>query len=278
MIIDGVLNVAHYDLEPEILAYEPCGAVKGTKLMATLMYKGTCSFACKYCLWHTLGYHDLPSVNIDEVVSYIQGEGLPDHILPVEKVESFLVSGMEPTQFDTLIPMLEAVRETGVAIRLDTNGTNPDVLAELFDKKLLDYVAMDVKAPPAKYELVTQKKVDIKKIEQSIKLVKENAPMYKFRTTACRELLTIQDILEIADWLGEVHAYEVKDVWDSPKIIGGKGQYHPLEDKAGLMKSMDARASRHVDLKGNTKELSKDKRAIGEVHFPEPRKGLGIGG
>lgn len=253
MEINGVLGFATYNDQSECLYLEPCSGDVGTSSMVTLMYKGECNFDCQFCLWHTLTYHKQKSTSIDKLVKIINDR---------EDVTAFLVSGMEPTQFDTLLPMVRAIKsQCNVLIRLDTNGTNPVLLEQLFSEGLIDYVAMDVKAPPDKYELVTQVEVDTDTIKQSIELIKAQAPRYKFRTTVARELLTAEDVNDIIDWIEDTHAYEVKDVWDSPKIKGGTGQFHPLTSKE----------------KDKIVKKVKDKK-FDSSHFAKPRSGLGVSG
>ena len=261
LVIAVQLGVAKYFDKPDVAAFEPaCDVMHAENTIVTAMYRGKCNFQCRFCLWHTLTYHRLPDVTLEQVLAYI------DMIDETRDSKAFLVSGMEPTTKDTLIPLIRTVKnERNKLIRLDTNGSNPAVLKALFDEGLLDYVAMDVKAPPSKYELVTQRQVDISLISRSIDLIKRRAPRYKFRTTVVRELLNQKDIFEIAKWLEEegtstedVKCYEIKDVLDSQKIIGGRGQFHPLEG--------NRLAAIGVRLKA---------RKISEIKVSGPREGLG---
>ena len=71
----------------------------------------------------------------------------------------------------------------GYLIKVDTNGSLPEKLEDLIDKKLVDYVAMDVKAPKGKYELLSGTKINLKNIEKSVEIIKNKAIEYEFRTT-----------------------------------------------------------------------------------------------
>ncbi|WIV11147.1 hypothetical protein [Proteiniborus sp. MB09-C3] len=93
---------------------------------------------------------------------------------------------------------LYRIKYKGYLVKLDTNGTNPEILEKLLVEKLVGYVVMDIKAPFYKYELLVGTKVDIDKIKDSIKIIKSSNIDYEFRTTACKELLSEEDILEIA--------------------------------------------------------------------------------
>ena len=85
----------------------------------------------------------------------------------------------------------------GFLVKLDTNGTNPAMIKKLIDKKLVDYIAMDVKAPLKKYEKVTGVKFDLSKIEKSIIIIKNSPLPYEFRTTIAPGLISFEDIKEI---------------------------------------------------------------------------------
>jgi len=92
-------------------------------------------------------------------------------------------------------------------IKIDTNGTFPEKLKELIDKKLVDYIAMDIKAPKNKYEELAGTKIDIKKIQKSIDIITQSGVDYEFKTTYVPDLLVKEDIVEIGKWLGGSEKY-----------------------------------------------------------------------
>ncbi|MEM1557662.1 MAG: radical SAM protein, partial [Thermoproteota archaeon] len=106
-------------------------------------------------------------------------------------------TGGEPTLHRDLPDFIEKIKKIGYSVKLDTNGTNPDMLKLLMDGKLIDYIAMDVKAPLEKYDEVVKVKVDVDKIIKSIEIIKA-FPEHEFRTTVLPELLSREDILNIA--------------------------------------------------------------------------------
>ncbi|MEM2584795.1 MAG: anaerobic ribonucleoside-triphosphate reductase activating protein, partial [Thermoproteota archaeon] len=103
----------------------------------------------------------------------------------------------EPTLHDDLPNFIEKIKGLGYSVKLDTNGTNPKMLKQLIEEKLIDYIAMDVKAPLEKYENVVKAKIDIGKIVESIEIVKAFRE-HEFRTTIVPELLSREDIVTIA--------------------------------------------------------------------------------
>ncbi len=122
-----------------------------------------------------------------------------------------VVCGGEPTCSKDLPEFLSKIKKLGFLIKLDTNGSNPKILKRLIDEKLVDYVAMDIKAPREKYEKVIGVKVNIKDIEESVKLLKEGKVDYEFRTTVVPSLHSKEDILEIAKWLSPAKNYYLQN-------------------------------------------------------------------
>ena len=112
-------------------------------------------------------------------------------------LDGVTVTGGEPLLQPKLLRLLEKIRALGYLIKLDTNGTKPQVLKELMQKGLLDYVAMDVKASPEKYDAVTRVKNDMDAIRRSIALLRNGAVAHEFRTTFAPEL-TAEDVLAAA--------------------------------------------------------------------------------
>jgi pyruvate formate lyase activating enzyme len=173
--------------------------------IATILFTGGCNFRCPMC-------H-----NADLVLRPVDMETLPQ-----EKIWDFLrrreglvdgvvVTGGEPTLQPDLFPFLQQLKETNLDVKLDTNGYRPDILAALLDDGLLDYVALDVKAPPDKYSLLTGlADVDVTRVEQSIARLKESDIAYEFRTTVVPGLLDEDDIADIARWIAGAQRYALQ--------------------------------------------------------------------
>ncbi|PIQ07430.1 MAG: anaerobic ribonucleoside-triphosphate reductase activating protein [Candidatus Nealsonbacteria bacterium CG18_big_fil_WC_8_21_14_2_50_37_10] len=106
-----------------------------------------------------------------------------------------------------LIPLIKKIKKMGFSVKLDTNGSDPKMLKKLIDEKLVDYVAMDIKAPMEKYKKIFGKRVKIDDIEKSIKILKEGRVDYEFRTTVVPTVLNKEDILKIVRWIGPAKRY-----------------------------------------------------------------------
>lgn len=116
----------------------------------------------------------------------------------IGKLEGVVISGGEPTLQPDLKDFIIKIKNLGFKIKLDTNGTNSKLLADLIYKKLIDYVAMDIKAPFSKYEKVVGVKVNLKEIKKSIDLLMTGKFPYEFRTTLVPGLHTLDDVVQMS--------------------------------------------------------------------------------
>lgn len=122
-----------------------------------------------------------------------------------------VICGGEPTIHKDLPDFIKKIKSFGYLVKLDTNGSNPEMLKRLIDKKLIDYVAMDIKAPKAKYSEAIGVKCDTKKIQESIDILKKGKVDYEFRSTILPQIHTKKDIIEIAQWLGLAKKYYLQN-------------------------------------------------------------------
>jgi len=115
-----------------------------------------------------------------------------------EWLDAVAITGGEPTLYPDLLGFIESVKAMGYKVKLDTNGTNPDLLKKLLP--LLDYVAMDIKAPAETYKEAVSADVDLDKIKKSIELIKK-ADDYEFRTTAVPGIFCVEEAHKIGAWI-----------------------------------------------------------------------------
>ncbi|MFA5385319.1 MAG: anaerobic ribonucleoside-triphosphate reductase activating protein [Eubacteriales bacterium] len=161
------------------------------RICAVVFTRG-CNFKCPYC-------HNPELIKPAPRQSFIPELEVLDFLkMRQGKLDGVVVTGGEPTIQTGLIPFLEKVKKIGYPVKLNTNGSLPSVLKNAIGLGLVDYVAMDIKAPFNKYWDVTNSLVDLTKIQQSISLVINSGLGYEFRTTLVKSLLTPEDILEIS--------------------------------------------------------------------------------
>ncbi|MCI8574991.1 MAG: anaerobic ribonucleoside-triphosphate reductase activating protein [Bacilli bacterium] len=163
-------------------------------LPSFVIFLGGCNFRCPFC-------HNSRIVNKTETTYEI------DKVLEeIKKRRAFLngvvVTGGEPTLYgEKLIDLLKKIRELHVQIKLDTNGTNPNLLKKIIDLDLVDYIAMDIKNTWEKYEQTIGCKVDIEKMKQSIQLIENSNKNYEFRMTINKTMHTKEDILTTQNYV-----------------------------------------------------------------------------
>ncbi len=117
------------------------------------------------------------------------------------KLEGVCITGGEPIIQKDLIDFIKKIKKLGFSVKLDTNGARPDVLKQIIDQKLVDFVAMDIKNSLKKYSETSGVKVDTDRIKLSVELIKNSGLPYEFRTTVVPGFHTEKDFLEIAAWL-----------------------------------------------------------------------------
>ena len=167
--------------------------------ISAIVWTVGCNFKCPFCYNPQLVNSTVDLITEDEIFSFLKKrKGL---------LEGLSISGGEPLLQDDIVDFTKKVKKLGYLIKIDTNGTFPEKLKELIDKKCVDYVSMDVKAPKDKYNALTGVKTNIKKIEKSIEIIKKTAPNYEFKTTFVPDLLKKEDILKIAKWLEGAETY-----------------------------------------------------------------------
>jgi pyruvate formate lyase activating enzyme len=149
-------------------------------------------------------------------------------------LDGVVLSGGEPLMQSGAAEFLEQVRSLGYAVKLDTNGCYPEALEEILKRKLVDYVAMDIKNSREKYgETIGISGFDITPIEQSAALLKSSGIDFEFRTTVVKEFHTAQDIVSIGQWLAGSPRYFLQQFVDSGDLVGhGCTAVEPLELQA----------------------------------------------
>jgi pyruvate formate lyase activating enzyme len=178
--------------------------IKGVQKTTLIDYPGTvactiflsrCNFRCKYCYNQSL-------VNDSKDLEIIPEKEMLDFLKERKKwLDGVCITGGEPCMHSGLPEFLEKIKKLGYKIKLDTNGTNTWQLKELIEKKLIDYIAMDIKTSLKKYNLVTQVKVPIETIKKSIELIMGSNVDYEFRSTVAPGIIDESDIKDIGKML-----------------------------------------------------------------------------
>lgn len=220
-----------------------CGLQKLTLLdypgkMGCTVFLGGCNFRCPFC--HNGGLV-LPDrlrevMSVDELLAFLDSRR--------GRLQGICISGGEPSLNLDLPDLLRDIKSRGFEVKLDTNGTNPEMLSLLIDEGLVDYVAMDIKNSLKKYALTAgfDDECRIDRVEFLIEKVKESASIlmqgrvdFEFRTTLVRELHTVEDIHSIGEWLSGSEKYFLQSYRnEGDLLVGGFSAFTP-EETEGLL-------------------------------------------
>ena len=167
--------------------------------LAAIIFTPGCNMRCGFC-------HNKEFVLPEEIKklrpSFIPQDAVLNFLKSrIGKLDGLVISGGEPTMQPDLKEFIQEVRKMGFLIKLDTNGNLPDILKDLVNNKLVDYVAMDVKTMPEKYSELVGNMANPEKILESINFLKQGTVEYEFRTTIIDGVHTIDIIKEMAELL-----------------------------------------------------------------------------
>ncbi len=185
------------------------------KLAATVFTVG-CNFRCPFC-------HNPELVSsIEYQVSSMAEEDFFNFLEKRKgKLEGVCVTGGEPTIQPDIINFIERIKKLGYSVKLDTNGARPDVLKKIIDKKIVDFISMDIKSSRENYDRLAGVKVDMDRIDLSVNLIRNSRIDYEFRTTVVPGMHTEEDFKKIADWLKGAKKYCLQEYRDI-KILNPK--------------------------------------------------------
>ena len=139
-------------------------------------------------------------------------------------LDGVVVTGGEPTLQSDLAEFLFLIKEKEYLVKLDTNGSRPDVLKRLISAGLVDRVAMDIKASPGRYaKAVGLTHVDITAVDESVKLIMESGISYEFRTTLVKGMHDLKEMEDIAGWIRGAEEYYLQQFKDSGDLIAPAG-------------------------------------------------------
>ncbi|HRS88640.1 MAG TPA: anaerobic ribonucleoside-triphosphate reductase activating protein [Smithellaceae bacterium] len=170
------------------------------KICAVVFLQG-CNFRCRYC-------HNPELVDPERFGHCLDEKEVLDFLKARRgKLDAVSITGGEPTIQKELSSFIKKIRKMGFAVKLDTNGSNPQVIKELLRSCLLDFIAMDVKAPLAKYENLVRASIDAENIKESINDILKAKIPHEFRTTLVRSQLNRQDVMEISRMIAGARCY-----------------------------------------------------------------------
>ena len=185
----------------KIAGYEKMSLVDYDGKVACTVFTSGCNFRCGFCHNSALvvPVNGFPQIDEKEFFSYLEKRrGILDGVC---------VSGGEPTLSNDLISFCERIKSLGYSIKLDTNGTNPDIVKKLASEKLCDYFAMDIKSSLSNYPLITNSNVNVNKVSETVEFFLSGQVDYEFRTTIFKEFHTKEEMQKIGEWIKGAKKY-----------------------------------------------------------------------
>lgn len=211
--------------------------------VACTVFLGGCDFRCPFCHNYELVEGSPPEVmGEDEFFAFLdKRHGLLDGVA---------ITGGEPCLRRDLPDFAARIREAGFAVKLDTNGNHPLMLAELVEGGLVDYVAMDIKNSPAKYaQTVGLPSVDLASIDESARILMESGVDYEFRTTVVREFHEESDFEAIGSWIEGAKRYFLQAFADKD-TVPDRALHAPDIEELNVYRDIAARHVERVGIRG----------------------------
>jgi pyruvate formate lyase activating enzyme len=170
--------------------------------VVTTVYLPRCNFQCPYC--HNWELTDNPekfkTIAISELDRHIRTNN--------DFLDGVCITGGEPTIYNDLPKFINHLKDLGLLVKLDTNGTNPDLISDLINNRSIDFIAMDIKGPfDKRYEKIVGIKTNLNKLKRSVEIIMDSNIDYEFRTTVVPTLLNEEDILDIVEYISDAKKY-----------------------------------------------------------------------
>ena len=199
--------------------------------VAATIFTGGCNFRCPFC--HNgqmvMNPSSMPRIAEEEVISHL--------IKRKNVLDGVCITGGEPTLQADLTDFIVRIKDMGYKVKLDTNGSHPELLRELIDKKFIDYVAMDIKNCRQKYAITAGCSDSlVSKVYESVDILKEGKIDYEFRTTVVRELHSREDMICLAKEIAGASKYYIQSYVDSDNVIERKYTSYSKEELTDIAK------------------------------------------
>jgi pyruvate formate lyase activating enzyme len=202
------------------------------KRMCAIVFTTGCNYRCPFCHNFELVENGEGDFSTEEVFDYL--------VKRKKVLDGVTITGGEPTLQPGLEDFMKEVKQrTNLQIKLDTNGTNPQIVEKLLKENLVDYVAMDIKNDFDNYsEVIGIKNYDTAKIKETIKIIKENAKEFEFRTTIIKDYHKKENIKKILDYIGKDSNYYLQQFIVSENVPNKKLTSYTDEELKQIVKEL----------------------------------------
>lgn len=192
------------------------------KISAIIFTQG-CNFNCPYCHNPELVDGRLKNYDTGFILEFLKSR--------IGKLDGVVITGGEPTLHKNLPDFIRQIKDLGFFVKLDTNGTNPEMLQRLIDEKLVNYVAMDIKSSIEKYAQVVCTSVNTEDILKSVKILKSSNIEFEFRTTVVKSQLKVSDFYKIAEVVKGAKRYYLQKFLQTKTLNDSYMSEHTYKDE-----------------------------------------------
>lgn len=176
-----------------------CSLIDYPGKISAIVFTIGCNFHCPYCHNPELVDETADEIPESEVLEFLARRK--------NLLDAVTITGGEPTLHEDLPDFIRKVKALGYLVKIDSNGTNPEMLRELINEKLVDYIAMDIKSPIERYSGTVGRPVNTDAIKESIELLKTSGVGYEFRTTVVETLFSKDDLAAIGNLIRGADTY-----------------------------------------------------------------------
>lgn len=212
-------------------------------LVAATIFTGACNFRCPYC-------HNAELVLNPSSQPVIPEEEILAHLKKRHGItQGVCITGGEPTLQKDLKDFIKKLKGLDLKVKLDSNGYKPEVLKDLVQEGLLDYIAMDVKAPLDEYDIIAGVKLDSSKLKESIDFLIEGHVPYEFRTTVVKDFHTKESFEKMAELIRGAERYFLQGYVDSDKVIAPGLSAYTYEEMQEFLPIFEGKV-KQVEIRG----------------------------
>lgn len=228
----------------DIFGLEKLSLVDYDGFVAATVFTAKCNFRCGFC--HNaalvLDYNNISEIPENEILSYLKKrKGI---------LEGLCITGGEPTLNADLPEFIKKVKDIGYSVKVDTNGTNPDMVKLLVREKLADYFAVDIKNDKDNYaEIIGFNTFDTSKVEKTVEFLLSGKTRYEFRTTLIAEYHKAENIKTIGEWIKGADKYFMQKFKSGDNCISQNLSPVPTETAKEFAEIIRPFV-KHVDLRG----------------------------
>jgi len=190
----------------------------------SVIFTAGCNFRCPYCQNPDLVNNspDLKQYSQEEIIDFLKSRK--------KWLDGICITGGEPLLYPEIIEFIKKIKEISMKIKLDTNGSNPELLTDIIKNKLVDYIAMDIKGPLERYNELTKSNINTENIKKSIELIKNSNIDYEFRTTVTPDLAE-QDIKKIGELLKGAKKFSIQQFRNTFKLLDENYKKEPYPEE-----------------------------------------------